>query len=213
MEDAARELLQHHVGVLADANIRSAGLRNIDQQAYRVDLRHAKEFTRSRVPGAVLRTRAGGTRAAGRDEGTGIDIAHRNHAGNRRPNALEFLHGDQAVEIGLGGPHVLFRGSDVGFRGLDQGLRRLVRGLRLVALLLGDGAAGQDGLVPLPGDALQFQIRPRLLEGGLGLPELLFRLRDAGPSLGHLLVEFGGFDDGHELAFFDTVAEIDEALL
>ena len=50
-----------------------------------------------------------------------------------------------------------------------------------------------------------------LEERGAALAELLLGLSAGGTGLGDLLIEFGGFDFGQELAFFDVIADIDVA--
>ena len=48
---------------------------------------------------------------------------------------------------------------------------------------------------------------------GLQFLERGLRLRERGARLGDLLIEFRGFDLGHELAGFDAIADIDDARL
>ena len=65
-----------------------------------------------------------------------------------------------------------------------------------VGLLLGDGVLFEEVLVALGGGVGEREVGLRALEVGL---------RDL-----ELLIDLGGFDDGHELALRDVLADVDE---
>ena len=93
----------------------------------------------------------------------------------------------------------LLEAAHVGFGRGDGGLFRGRTADGDIGLLLGDGVALEEILITVGGGVGEVEIGLCALE--VGLCDL------------ELLVEFGGFDGGHELAGGDLLAEVDEPLL
>src|SRR5205085_10076994 len=114
-----------------------------------------------------------------------IDVAARDHAGERRGDAVEPLHLPRPLDVGVG-------------RG-EVRLRLRVGAALLVQLLLRDGLALPQRLPALEGARRERQARGRLLTGG-------DRLRE-------LLVDLGRLDVGEELALLHAAADVAVPLL
>ena len=95
---------------------------------------------------------------------------------------------------------------------LHVGLLRGVLRLRVVVILFGDYATAQQVAHAAGGEARQVLIGAALLDGGFGLLHVALRLIDGGVGLQDLLIEFRGFDFGHHLSGLHAVADIDVAL-
>ena len=109
---------------------------------------------------------------AGVDEVADIGVARGDDAVE---GSVDFLEGLELLEA-----------ADVGFGGVDGGLLGGCVAHGHVGLLLGDGVGFEEVLIALRGGVGEIEVGLRALEIGL---------RDL-----QLLVELGGFDDGHQLA-------------
>ena len=130
-EDLVGAFLHAQFGGLAGVNILHVGLRNVDEDAQRRDLRDAEHFLAMPSLPALIRVPIS-------------TVARRDDAIKGRGDAGESLHLLQALDVGFAGVDGLLRGGEASFGAICLRLLHVEIGLLFVVLLLGYGAFGGE---------------------------------------------------------------------